>query len=374
MKIVVLGPAHPYRGGLATIMETMAREYQSRGHEVKIYTFSVQYPSLLFPGKSQFVATPPPADLHIERVMNTVNPVNWVHLGLRLKRERPDMVLMKYWTPFMAPCFGTVARIARTNGVTKFICQVDNVEPHEHHIIDKPCNHYYLGAVDGFVYMSEQVGGELKTYTSVPMIFSPHPMFENFGTAVERSEACKKLKLDPTQKYSLFFGLIRDYKGLDLLLEEWARWKPAGRKLLVAGEFYASREKTYELIEKLGLQDDVVMHEGFVADEDVRYYFSAADSLLLPYRTATQSGVTQIAYNFSRPMLVTGVGGLPEIVPDGRVGVVCEPSVDGILDGLHRLYADNELERMKANFAEERKRFSWATMCDKLLEVFNMAR
>jgi glycosyltransferase involved in cell wall biosynthesis len=251
---------------------------------------------------------------------------------------------------------------------------VDNVEPHEHHIIDKPCNHYYLGAVDGFVYMSEQVGGELKAYTSVPMIFSPHPMFENFGKAVERDEACEKLKLDPEQKYSLFFGLIRDYKGLDLLLEAWARWKPAGRKLLVAGEFYASREKTYELIEKLGLQDDVVMHEGFVADDDVRYYFSGADSLLLPYRTATQSGVTQIAYNFSMPMLVTGVGGLPEIVPDGRVGVVCEPSVDGILDGLHRLYADNELERMKANFAEERKRFSWATMCDKLLEVFNMAR
>ncbi|MBQ2037808.1 MAG: glycosyltransferase [Alistipes sp.] len=374
MKIVVLGPAHPYRGGLATIMETMAREYQGRGHEVKIYTFSLQYPSLLFPGKSQFVTTPPPTDLHIERVMNTVNPVNWVRLGLRLKRERPDMVLMKYWTPFMAPCFGTVARIARTNGVTKFICQVDNVEPHEHHIIDKPCNHYYLGAVDGFVYMSEQVGGELKAYTSVPMIFSPHPMFENFGAAVERGEACEKLKLDPGQQYSLFFGLIRDYKGLDLLLEAWARWKPAGRKLLVAGEFYASREKTYELIEKLGLQDDVVMHVGFVADEDVRYYFSAADSLLLPYRTATQSGVTQIAYNFSMPMLVTGVGGLPEIVPDGRVGVVCEPSVDGILEGLHRLYADKELERMKANFAEERKRFSWATMCDKLLEVFNMAR
>lgn len=371
MKIVVLGPAHPYRGGLATIMETMAREYQSRGHEVKIYTFSVQYPSLLFPGKSQFVTTPAPEDLHIERVMNTVNPVNWVRLGLRLKRERPDMVLMKYWTPFMAPCFGTVARIARTNGVTKFICQVDNVEPHEHHIIDKPCNHYYLGAVDGFVYMSEQVGGELKAYTSVPMMFSPHPMFENFGKAVELGEACEKLKLDPAQKYSLFFGLIRDYKGLDLLLEAWAKWKPAGRKLLVAGEFYASREKTYELIEKLGLQDDVVMHEGFVADEDVRYYFSVADSLLLPYRTATQSGVTQIAYNFSMPMLVTDVGGLPEIVPDGRVGVVCQPTVDGILEGVKRLYSEGELQRMKANFVDEKKRFSWATMCDKLLEVYN---
>ena len=371
MKIIVLGPAHPYRGGLATIMETMAREYQSRGHEVKIYTFSVQYPSLLFPGKSQFVTTPAPEDLHIERVMNTVNPFNWVRLGLRLKREKPDMVLMKYWTPFMAPCFGTVARIARTNGVTKFICQVDNVEPHEHHIIDKPCNHYYLGAVDGFVYMSEQVGGELRAYTSVPAIFSPHPMFENFGKAVERKEACERLGLDDDTDYSLFFGLIRDYKGLDLLLEAWAKWRPEGRKLLAAGEFYASREKIYSLIETLGLQDSVVMHEGFVTDEDVRYYFSAADSLLLPYRTATQSGVTQIAYNFSMPMLVTDVGGLPEIVPDGRVGVVCQPTVDGILEGLQRLYADRELDRMKSNFAEERKRFSWATMCDKLLEVYN---
>ena len=371
MKIVILGPAHPYRGGLASIMETMAREYQSRGHEVVIYTFTVQYPSILFPGKSQFVDTPAPADLRIERVMNTVNPINWVCLGLRLKREKPDMVLMKYWTPFMAPCFGTMARIARTNGVTKFICQVDNVEPHEHHIIDKPCNHYYLKAMDGFVYMSEQVGGELRAYTSVPAIFSPHPMFENFGKVVERKVACEKLGLDADADYSLFFGLIRDYKGLDLLLEAWAKWRPEGRKLLVAGEFYASREKIYSLIETLGLQDSVVMHEGFVADEDVRYYFSAADSLLLPYRTATQSGVTQIAYNFSVPMLVTDVGGLPEIVPDGRVGVVCQPTVDGILDGVKRLYGEGELQRMKANFVEEKKRFSWATMCDKLLEVYN---
>ena len=371
MKIVILGPAHPYRGGLASIMETMAREYQSRGHEVVIYTFTVQYPSILFPGKSQFVDTPAPADLRIERVMNTVNPINWVCLGLRLKREKPDMVLMKYWTPFMAPCFGTVARIARTNGVTKFICQVDNVEPHEHHIIDKPCNHYYLKAMDGFVYMSEQVGGELRAYTSVPAIFSPHPMFENFGTAVDRKLACEKLGLDADTDYSLFFGLIRDYKGLDLLLEAWAKWRPEDRKLLVAGEFYASREKIYSLIETLGLQDSVVMHEGFVADEDVRYYFSAADSLLLPYRTATQSGVTQIAYNFSVPMLVTDVGGLPEIVPDGRVGVVCQPTVDGILDGVKRLYGEGGLQRMKANFVEEKKRFSWATMCDKLLEVYN---
>lgn len=374
MKIVILGPAYPYRGGLASIMHTMAREYQQRGHEVKIYTFSVQYPSILFPGKTQYVDGPAPADLHIERVMNTVNPLNWISLGLRLKRERPDMVLMKYWTPFMAPCFGTIARIARTNGVTKVVCQIDNVEPHESHIIDKPCNYYYLRGVDGFVYMSEQVHRELQSYTSAPAIFSPHPMFENFGTAIDRTEACRRIGVDAEQDYTLFFGLIRDYKGLDMLLRAWAKWMPDGRKLLVAGEFYTSRESYVALIDELGLKDRVVLHDRFIADEDVCCYFSVADSLVLPYRSATQSGVTQIAYNFSLPMLVTNVGGLPEIVPDGVVGLVCEPTVDGILQGLQRIYADGVLSQLKANFATERKRFSWSAMCDKLLEVYEMSR
>lgn len=374
MKIILLGPAHPYRGGLASIMETMAREWQSRGHEVRIYTFTVQYPSLLFPGKTQYVTTPAPEDLHIERVMNTVNPLNWLNLGLRLRRERPDMVVMKYWTPFMAPCFGTIARIARSNGVTKFVCQIDNVEPHEHHIIDRPCNHYYLGAVDGFVYMSEQVHGELKAYTSAPALFSPHPMFENFGKAVERDEACSRIGIDPAQRYTLFFGLIRDYKGLDLLLKAWAKWMPDGRKLLIAGEFYASREKYISLIEELGLQDRVVLHDRFIADEDVKYYFSAADALVLPYRTATQSGVTQIAYNFSLPMIVTRVGGLPEIVPDGRVGLVCEADAESIKEALEALYDGDRLQTFKENFAQERKRFSWAAMCDRLEEVYQMTK
>ena len=374
MKIILLGPAHPYRGGLASIMETMAREWQSRGHEVRIYTFTVQYPSLLFPGKTQYVTTPAPEDLHIERVMNTVNPLNWLSLGLRLRRECPDMVVMKYWTPFMAPCFGTIARIARSNGVTKFVCQIDNVEPHEHHIIDRPCNHYYLGAVDGFVYMSEQVHSELKAYTAAPALFSPHPMFENFGKAVGRDEACRRIGIDPAQRYTLFFGLIRDYKGLDLLLKAWAKWMPDGRKLLIAGEFYASREKYISLIEELGLQDRVVLHDRFIADEDVKYYFSAADALVLPYRTATQSGVTQIAYNFSLPMIVTRVGGLPEIVPDARVGLVCEADAESIKEALERLYEGDTLQRLKANFAEERKRFSWAAMCDRLEEVYQMTK
>ena len=218
LKIAIVGPAHPYRGGLASIMETMAREYQSRGYDVEILTFTLQYPSILFPGKSQTVDTPPPSDLHIERRVSTINPFTWWSVGRRLCKSQPDIVLMKYWTPFMAPCFGSIARLARRNGHTKVICQIDNVEPHEHHITDKMFNRYYLSAVDGFIYMSEQVHSELKRYTSAVARFSPHPMFEHFGSRVERAEACRRLNLDSTPRYVLFFGLIRDYKGLDTLL------------------------------------------------------------------------------------------------------------------------------------------------------------
>lgn len=372
MKIVILGPAHPYRGGLASIMETMAREYISRGDDVKIYTFSLQYPSLLFPGKSQTVDTPAPADLHIERVMNTCNPINWIILGNRIRKEAPDMVLMKYWTPFMAPCFGTIARIARRNGKTKFVCQIDNVEPHEHHIIDRPFNRYYLGAVDGFVYMSEQVHGELKAYTSAPALFSPHPMFSNFGERVNRVGACQKLGLDKDCNYLLFFGLIREYKGLDTLLEAWKSVRRDGLKLIVAGEFYENKEKYEPMFEALG--DSVILHDRFIADEDVKYYFSAVDALVLPYKTATQSGVTQIAYNFCTPMIVTEVGGLPEIVPNDKVGYVCAPSAEGVAEAIENLYKDDNLERFCQNIIQERKRFSWSAMCDKITEVYSMTK
>ncbi len=372
MKICIVGPAHPYRGGLASIMEKMARVYQAAGHDVKIYTFTVQYPSLLFPGKTQYVTTPPPADLRIERVLNNVNPFNWIKVGLRLRREAPDVVLMKYWTPFMAPAFGTVARIARSNGHTKVLCQIDNVEPHEHHVIDRPCNRYYLGAVDGFVYMSEQVHRELREYTSAPALFSPHPMFENFGERVAREEACQRLGVDPEKHYLLFLGLIRDYKGLDLLLEAFEKVKNPSLRLLVAGEFYNDKEQYRATLDRLG--ERVVLHEGFVRDEDVRYYFSVADALVLPYRTATQSGVTQIAYNFSVPMVVTRVGGLPEIVPDGRVGLVCEPTAESIAESIEQLYQGDLLGRFAENFPAERKRFSWEEMCAKLLEVYNISR
>lgn len=370
LKIAIVGPAHPYRGGLAAIMESMAREFQSRGYDVDILTFTLQYPSFLFPGKSQTVDSPAPTDIRIRRRVSTVNPISWFSVGMELRRAKPDIVLMKYWTPFMAPCFGTIARLARSNKHTKVICQIDNVEPHEHHITDRPFNNYYLNSVDGFIYMSEQVHGELKEYTSATALFSPHPMFENFGERVERDVACEKLALDPEVRYAMFFGLIRDYKGLDILLEAWAKFRKSGHKLLIAGEFYAAREKYITLIEQLGLENDIVLHDYFIPDNKIKHYFSAADCVVLPYKTATQSGVTQICYNFCTPVIVTNVGGLAEIVPDGRVGYVCPPTVEGVADALEHIYDGDRLQHFAENMLEERKRFSWSAMCDAIEQIY----
>ncbi|MEG1622984.1 MAG: glycosyltransferase [Alistipes sp.] len=373
-RITLLGPAYPYRGGLASIMQMMARVFMRRGDEVDIKTFTVQYPQLLFPGKSQTVDGPAPTDLQIERCVNTVNPLNWIGVGLCIRRERPDFVLLKYWTPFMAPCFGTIARLARSNGHTKFICQIDNVEPHEHHWFDAIFNRYFLRAIDGFIYMSEQVHTELKAYTAVPALFSPHPLFENFGELVAREQACGQLHLDPATRYALFFGLIRDYKGLDLLLDAWAKLKKenklGARRLIVAGEFYASKEKYMQQIVRNGLKEDVILHDHFIPDEEVKYYFSAADFVIQPYHTATQSGVTQIAYQFRLPMIVSNVGGLAEIVPDGKVGYVCEPTTEAVAAAIDRIWKEEVLIRFRENCIEERKRFSWEEMCTKIKQLY----
>lgn len=232
--------------------------------------------------------------------------------------------------------------------------------------------------MDGFVYMSEQVHSELRAYSDAPALFSPHPLFENFGERVERSEACVRLGLDPANRYVLFFGLIRDYKGLDLLLDAWAQLRRAGRtegrRLIVAGEFYTAREPYLNRIADNGLQDEVLLHDRFIPDDDVKYYFSAADFVVQPYKTATQSGVTQIAYQFCVPMVVTDVGGLSEIVPDGRVGYVCEPTVQGVADAIARMYDGDTIERFRLNCIEERKRFSWEEMCTRIAELYEMVR
>lgn len=376
-KITIVGPAYPFRGGIATFDEMLTRIFAKRGSEVDILTFTVQYPGFLFPGKTQYSESAPPADLRIKRAVNSMNPLNWWLVGRRLKRERPDAVVMKYWTPFMAPCLGTIARVARRNRHTKVLVQVDNIVPHEHHVTDLLLNRYFINSVDGFVYMSQQVKDDLDTFTTErPALFSPHPIYENFGQTVPRNEACHALGLDPEVGYSLFFGIIRDYKGLDILLDAWKILRDGGhtvgRKLIVAGEFYNDRERYIEQISRNVLTDDVILHDRFIRDEDVRYYFSAADVLIQPYKTATQSGVTQIAYNFELPMIVTDVGGLAEIVTDDVAGYVVDVSPQAIADAFVRFYSDGNAKRMRANMPAEKKRFTWNAMAAKIEELYDL--
>ena len=375
MKISFIGPAYPYRGGLATIIETLARVFQGRGNEVNIRTFSLQYPRLLFPGKSQFRTGEVPADLHITREVSTVNPLSWLRVGRRLRRERPDLVVLKYWTPLMAPCFGTICRLARKNGHTKVAVHLDNITPHEPHFYDRVLNQYFLRSCDGFIYMSEAVHKDLRTYRpDAPALFSPHPLFDTYGQPLLRTEASARLGLDPEVSYVMFFGYIRDYKGLDILLDAWAllkaEGKTEGRKLLVVGEVYGDGTKYTEQIARLGLENDVVMHTDFVPDERVGEWFSVADMVALPYKSATQSGVTQVAYAFGVPMIVTKVGGLEEIVPNDVVGLLADVNARSVADAIAKAYEGDNLSRYREGIARERARFSWEATADKIEELY----
>ncbi|MDR2882353.1 MAG: glycosyltransferase [Alistipes sp.] len=383
-NITFLGPAWPYRGGIATIIERLAAVFASRGAGVKVLTFREQYPEWLFPGKSQFRDGDPPEGLHIRRCVNTVNPLNWWRVGRLIRREAPDAVVLKYWTPFMAPCFGTIARVAKRRGnrnnsssAPKFLVQLDNIVPHERRWFDGLLTRYFVLSMDGFIYMSEEVGRQLVDFdTAKPRLYSPHPIFDHFGATLPRTEAAGRLGLDPEMRYVLFFGLVRPYKGVDMLLEAWATLKSRGvtnnRRLVIAGEFYDDVEKYRGQIAALGLDGDVIIHDRFVHDEHIPLYFSLADLLVLPYRSATQSGVTQIALHFDVPMVATRVGGLPEIVRDGVTGLLCDPNPAGIADALERALNPTTTATLRANFAKEKPRYSWAAAADTIERLYNM--
>lgn len=365
MKIAVLGTAWPYRGGLAVYNERLARQFASEGDEVTIYTFTLQYPSFLFPGKTQYSSEPAPSDLKIIRSLNSINPFNWLKTGRMIKKLEPDILIIKFWLPFMAPCLGKVARMVRRNGKTRVVSILDNIIPHEHRPGDRLFGRYFTRSVDGFVAMSDSVLEDLSQFDTVkPRVFCRHPLYDNFGPRTSREESLKFLGLDPGQRYMLFFGLIRDYKGLDLLLRAYAdsRFRKMNVKLIVAGEFYSGSEKYFELEKELGLEGMVVWKSDFVPDSEVRYYFGAADIIVQPYKSATQSGVTQIAYHFEKPMLVTDVGGLAEIVPDGKVGYVVNPVESEIADALVDFFENNRQDQFTDGILAEKKQYAWSNM------------
>ncbi len=373
-KIKLIGTAYPFRGGLAAFNERMAKEFADIGNSVDIETFTVQYPNILFPGKTQFADWEKPKDLTITRSVNSVNPFNWLKTGRRIKREKPDFVIVKYWIPFIAPSLGTIARIIRKNKHTKVICVADNIIPHEKRIGDKMLTTYFMNSIDGIVPMSKSVENDIyKFRKDIPVKLHPHPLFDNFGEILERNSALKNIGLDPQFRYILFFGFIRDYKGLDWLLEAFAdnRLRKFPVKLIVAGEFYSDSKPYHELIEKLNLSEHIILKTDFIADDEVKNYFCAADLVAQPYKSATQSGVTQIGYHFNKPMLVTNVGGLSEIIPDGKIGYVTNPDPKSIANALVDFFENERKEQFVEHIKKEKQKFSWSGMISTILEVYN---
>ena len=374
-RIVLLGTTWPFRsGGIATFNERLARALIFEGNEVVIYTFSLQYPGFLFPGKNQYSDQPAPNDLDIRIKVNSINPFNWISVGRELRKLSPDLLIIRFWLPLMAPVLGTIARIVRKNHHTRIISLADNIVPHEKRIGDFLLSKYFVGSVDGFITLSHKVLDELKRLRpSVPVFYTPHPIYDNFGQALSREKALQNLNLDPNFRYLLFFGFIRDYKGLDWLLTAFA--EPGMRnfpvKLLVAGEYYTSSQKYEEIIRVNHLEDHVVLHTHFIDDSMVPSYFGAADMIVQPYKSATQSGVTQIAYHFEKPILVTNVGGLGEIVPHGKVGYSVAPDPEAIAEALIDFFENVRMDEFIQHIRIEKIRFSWKSMVETFERLDN---
>ena len=364
-KVIIIGPAFPYRGGIANFNNSLALGFAEKGADVQIYSFSLQYPSFLFPGKTQYEEGEGPKGISIFPIVNSINPFNWFKVAKRIKNESPDYVIIRYWLPFMAPCLGTIAKLIRKK--TKVFAITDNVIPHEKRIGDNLLTKYFVKSCDAFLTLSSSVLDDLKQFTNTKeKIFIPHPIYDSFGEIVEKNKAKKNLGLDENGKYLLFFGFVRKYKGLDIMLDVMAdkRIQDLEVKLIVAGEFYDNKEEYISQINSLNISKHVILKSDFIPEDQVKSYFCASDMITQTYRTATQSGVTQIAYHFERPMLVTNVGGLAEIVPHNKVGYVCDINSKQIADCIVEFYTQNKEEEFTENTKEEKKRFSWGQLVE----------
>ncbi len=381
-KVVIIGPAHPLRGGgMTTFNHRLAKEFTAEGHHCQIYSFSLQYPSFLFPGKSQYSDEPAPEGIIIKPVINSVNPLNWIKIGNRIKKEKPDIIVVRFWLPLMGPALGTILRRVRKNKYTKIVCIADNIIPHEKRVGDKPFTNYFLKSCDAFITMSEKVLLDLRLFVPAdsfgektkPAQLVLHPLYDNFGSILPKQEAREKLGVSSHESIILFFGFIRKYKGLDILFEAMAdeRIKRAGIKLLVAGEFYEDEKIYQEQITRLGIKEQLILRTDFIPDSEVKYYLCAADAVIQPYRNATQSGVTPLAYHFEKPMIVTNVGGLPALVPHEKVGLVAEPGPTALADSILRFYQLGE-NYFIPHLRKEKEKYSWTNLVKAIEQLAGM--
>jgi glycosyltransferase involved in cell wall biosynthesis len=370
MKIVIVSTAYPLRGGIAHFVGLLYTEL-IKIHDVKILTFKRQYPKIFFPGKSQIEDQETTEKIPTEVIVDSINPFNWIKIGKRIFEEAPDLIIFKYWMPFFAPCFGTIIRKSKKKSKTKVLVICDNIIPHEGKPFDKSLTKYFFNKVDYFVVLSESVGKDLlKLYPEVKYKLLPHPIYSNFGNPINKLEARSYLKLKD-EKYILFFGFVRDYKGLDILIQALSLINENIKvKLIVAGEFYEDEKKYLSLIDKLNLKNEVILFKDFIPTKEVKYYFCASDAVILPYKSATQSGIVQIAVNFQKPVIATNVGGLGEVIIDGETGYIVEKENPNMLaEAILKFYTENKENEFAKNISKIAEQYSWKSFSDGIFDL-----
>ena len=363
MNIVIVGTAYPLRGGIAHFNALLYKHLSTR-HHVEIVTFSRQYPGIFFPGKTQDETGGPENALPSEQLIDSINPWTWYSAAKAIARKKPDLLIFKYWMPFFGPCLGTIARLVRRWTGAKIIFICDNIIPHERRVGDRAFTRYAFGGVDAFIVQSGAVEKDLKEFMpGARYAFVPHPVYEIFGSAIPKSEARATLGLKD-ERVILFFGYVRRYKGLHILLDAMPGiLKTLRVRLLVVGEFYDDEKKYRQQIEANQLESDVAVYSSYVPNEEVGRYFSAADVVVLPYVSATQSGIVQIAYQFDKPVIATDVGGLSEVVLNNRTGYIVKPeSPEDVAGAVARFYQEGREEEFVRNIREEKKKYSWENL------------
>ncbi len=361
-KIVIIGPAYPLRGGLATFNHRMCNAFNDAGYDCSIVSFSLQYPAFMFPGTTQYSNDNAPENITIATKINAVNPFNWLTTGSYLKKLQADIIIVRYWLPLMGPALGTILRRAKSNKHTKIICIADNIKPHETRIGDNAFTKYFVKPIDAFVTMSEKVTHDLVLFNrnKKPVLQLQHPLYDNFGAIIETPNAKEALGIPSNNKVMMFFGFIRKYKGLDVLLEAMKSPSIKAKNiiLVIAGEFYEDQQPYIDLIEKTNNKENIILYNHFIDDKDVAKYICAADVIIQPYKNATQSGVTPLAYYFEKPMIVTNVGGLPNMAPHKKSGLVCEPNAQALEQAILQFF-DEDILQYQSYIKEQKKLLSW---------------
>lgn len=369
MRISLIGPFPPFRGGISDFNSALFNELD-KSHDLQVINYSTQYPKLLFPGETQYKEKVEGV-FQSERILSSINPLTWRKTANTIIEFRPDIIVIHYWMPFFAPALRKISVLLKKHIDIKIIVICHNLIPHENWNFSQYFTKIFLNNIDRFIVMSESVRLDLvKMVPNAKFKLTPHPIYNIFGNTINKELARENLNIK-AKNVILYFGLIREYKGLDILLNSIPKVKQelSDFVVVVAGECYEKIEKYYDLIEKLKIKDSVDLRLKFIPDDKVAEYFSAADVVALPYKTATQSGITQIAYNFNRPVIVSDVGGLAEIVPNGKVGYVAKPQPEAFANVIIKFFKEDKFEEYSKNIETHKQLFSWEIFVDNLIEL-----